>query len=279
MTPRLFGLDFTSAPGRRKPITCAECRLTGNTLTLIQLHHFTDFAQFEAFLRTPGPWLAGFDFPFGQPRRLIEALGWPQSWPDAVRHIAALGKTGFEAEIKRYRDSQPPGRKHPRRATDIPANAVSPLMLAGVPVGKMFFQGAPRLLAAGLSILPCHPTPDSRIAFEAYPALVARKFIGPRSYKSDERRKQTPDRAAARRDLLTALRSPALAQQYGLTLRLNNAQADALATDPSGDSLDALLCAIQTAWAASHPNHGLPSHADPLEGWIIDPALLYCPRA
>lgn len=271
---RLFGLDFTSTPRRRKPITCADCQLSGGTLSLTDLRHFTDFGQFEAFLHTPGPWLAGFDFPFSQPRPLIEALDWPQTWADAVQHIAALGKSGFEAEIKCYRDSQPPGKKHLRRITDIPANAISPMMLAGVPVGKMFFQGAPRLLAAGLSILPCHPTIDSRLAFEAYPALVARKLIGPRSYKSDTRRKQTPSRAAARRDLLAALRSEALPQHYGLTLRLDNTQAATLAADPTSDSLDALLCAIQTAWAASQPGYGLPPHADPLEGWIIDPALL-----
>jgi hypothetical protein len=46
----------------------------------------------------------------------------------------------------------------------------------------MFFEGAPRLLKAGVSILPCHPTDDSRICVEAYPRLVAKKYLQ-RKYK------------------------------------------------------------------------------------------------
>lgn len=37
--------------------------------------------------------------------------------------------------------------------------------------------------------------------------------------------------------------------------------------------LDALLCAIQAAWAWTQRDQGfgLPKHVDPLEGWIADP--------
>jgi hypothetical protein len=37
--------------------------------------------------------------------------------------------------------------------------------------------------------------------------------------------------------------------------------------------LDALVCAIQAAWAWTRRDHGfgLPEHVDPLEGWIADP--------
>jgi len=46
-----------------------------------------------------------------------------------------------------------------------------------------------------------------------------------------------------------------------------------LADDPSGDSLDALLCAIQAAWSwrQRHNGFGAPHNVDPLEGWIADP--------
>lgn len=27
-----------------------------------------------------GPWIAGIDFPFGQSRKFIENVGWPQEW-------------------------------------------------------------------------------------------------------------------------------------------------------------------------------------------------------
>ena len=39
--------------------------------------------------------------------------------------------------------------------------------------------------------------------------------------------------------------------------------------------LDALLCAIQAAWAQTqeYNKYGLPEDADPLEGWIADPTI------
>ena len=40
--------------------------------------------------------------------------------------------------------------------------------------------------------------------------------------------------------------------RLGLRLKLTHAQADALAGDASGDSLDAVLCLVQAAWAAQH---------------------------
>jgi hypothetical protein len=42
--------------------------------------------------------------------------------------------------------------------------------------------------------------------------------------------------------------------------------------DPSGDSLDALLCAVQAAWGASQPNYGLPHRVPRCEGWIVGAA-------
>ena len=59
-----------------------------------------------------------------------------------------------------------------------------------------------------------------------------------------------------------------------LRLKLTHAQRDALADDAKGDSLDAVLCLMQAAWAqarheAGAPDYGLPAGVDPLEGWII----------
>src|SRR5437867_7405681 len=122
-------------------------------------------------------------------------------------------------------------------------------MLYGVPVGKMFFQGAPRLLRSGVSLLPCHPTAEDRVVLEGYPALVARKWIGKRSYKSDERSKQTLEKQQARQCIVDGLRSHELMLYYGLTLKLSAEMADMLVREPVADNLDALLCAIQAAWA------------------------------
>jgi hypothetical protein len=271
----IFGVDFTSAPTRRKPITCALCTLHDDRLTLLKCLSLPTFKEFETFLHRPGPWCAAFDFPFGLPRPLLANLGWPQRWEDYVQRIAALGKAGFEESITRYCASRPPGQKHLLRATDTLAKSRSPMMLHRVPVGKMFFQGATRLLQSNVNILPCRPNNDSRITLEGYPALVARHWLGSRSYKSDERARQTEEQLAARRALVQALRSPDLFADYGLRLTLPDMLAESLIADPMADRLDALLCAIQAAWACTRraSGYGIPRDCDGDEGWIVDPVL------
>ncbi len=272
----IFGIDFTSAPTPRKSITCALCILHDDRLTLLECLSLSTFEEFESFLHRDDPWCAAFDFPFGLPRTLLASLGWPQRWEDYIQLVATLGKIGFEETITRYCASQPPGQKHLLRVTDALAKSRSPMMLHRVPVGKMFFQGATRLLQSDASILPCRPNNDSRITLEGYPALVARRWLGSRSYKSDERSKQTEEKLSARRELVQALRSLALFNSYGLTLDLPDLMAEILISDPMADLLDALLCSIQAAWAyTQHANgYGIPSSCDSVEGWIVDPGML-----
>jgi Protein of unknown function (DUF429) len=273
---QISGIDFTSAPTRRKSITCAICTLQGDQLTIQECLNLPTFEEFEAFLHHDGPWCAAFDFPFGLPRTLLANLSWPQTWENYIQLIDAMGKAQFEETITRYCASQPPGKKHLLRETDVLAKSRSPMMLHRVPVGKMFFQGATRLLHSGVNILPCRPNNDSRIVVEGYPALVARHWLGSRSYKSDERSKQTEEKLTARRELVQALRSPALFKRYGITLNLTSTIAETLIHDPMADLLDALLCAIQAAWAYTQRTHGygIPPHCVCDEGWIVDPALL-----
>jgi len=128
------------------------------------------------------------------------------------------------------------------------------------------------LLAAGVHLPGLHTGDPERVALEAYPGLLARELLGRRSYKSDERARQTPERFIARKDLLTALEDGRT--RLGLQLRLSHAQRDALAQDASGDSLDAVLCLLQAAWgagrhAAGDALYGLPPALDGLEGWIV----------
>jgi hypothetical protein len=154
------------------------------------------------------------------------------------------------------------------RYTDKLTGAISPMKVYGVPVGKMFFEGAPRMLKAGFSILPCHPTNDPRIVIETYPALVARSFIGKQSYKSDDKRKQTQEMQLCRQEMINQRRSPLLKEKYGFSLDISDHFALTCVNDPSGDALDALFAAIQTAWASLQPNYGIPETCDRLEGWI-----------
>ncbi|MEP6986196.1 MAG: DUF429 domain-containing protein [Chloroflexota bacterium] len=271
---KILGIDFTSAPNRHKPITCAVGQLTNLVLRIETVQRLPTFADFEHVLAQSGPWIAGFDFPFSQPRRLIESLGWPTDWAEMVERVAAMGKEGFESEIRHYADLRPSGDKLHRRLTDVNANAISPMKLDFVPVGKMFFQGAPRLLSAGLNIQPCHPTSDTRVALEVYPALVNRRFNQKRSYKQDTLSLQTDQHTTARSALLDTLNSPLIAETYGLSLNLDSAVTSASIDDKSGDTLDAVLCALQAAWASIVPNFGIPLDCDPLEGWIVDPSQL-----
>ncbi len=267
MTLALLGIDFTSAPTRRKPITVARGTLAGARLALQRVDALCDFGAFEALLAEPGPWLGAFDFPFGLPRELVEALGWPREWPASIRHYAALDRPTIRERFAAFCDGRAPGRKFAHRACDGPAGSSPSMKWVNPPVAFMLHAGAPRLLAAGVHLPGLHAGDRARTALEAYPGLLARELIGTRSYKSDERAKQTPERLIARKDIIEALEQGRT--RLGLRLALSHAQRDALADDASGDRLDAVLCLVQAAWASRQVDHGLPSQVDPLEGWIV----------
>jgi len=131
----------------------------------------------------------------------------------------------------------------------------------------MLHAGVPLLIDAGVDLPGLHAGDAQRVALEGYPGLLARELIGRRSYKADDKARQTPDRLIARKDLLDALEQGR--SRLGLRLRLSHAQRDALVADASGDRLDAVLCLMQAGWASTQPGWGLPVEVDPLEGWIV----------
>jgi hypothetical protein len=131
----------------------------------------------------------------------------------------------------------------------------------------MLHAGVPRLIDAGVDVPALHDGDTKRTALEAYPGLLARELIGARSYKSDDKAKQTPERLIARKDLLEALEQGR--SRLGVRVAMSHAQRDALTADASGDRLDALLCLVQAAWASTRTGFGLPADVDPLEGWIV----------
>jgi len=272
---KIYGLDFTSAPGRKKPLIVLGCRLEGNLLSIEDSQTLTDFGGFERFLRTPGPWVCGMDFPFGQPRSLVAALGWPEGWEGYVGKVGELSKDEFEDEIRADMATRPPGSKWRYRLADRRSHSSSAMMLFRVPVGKMFYRGAPRLLASGVRVEPCRRNGNTRVAVEAYPAVVARRFLGRTAYKRDAV-PDTPERKSARETLIAGLGSTTLKQIYGFTVNLDDHWKEEFVVDPSADALDSLLCAIQAGWAylKRDDHYGVPPECDPDEGWIVDPALL-----
>jgi hypothetical protein len=265
---QLLGVDFTSAPRRAKPITVAHGHLADGTVVLERLEALADWPAFEALLARPGPWLGAFDFPFGLPREGVTALGWPtRDWATVTAHVAGMDKADFRAALDADRCRRPMGERYPHRHTDRVAHSHSPMKLVNPPVGLMFFEGAPRLLAAGVTLPGLHAGDPQRIAVEAYPGWLARA-VTRASYKSDTRARQSPARTETRAIILDALvagHTPA-----GLRLALAPAQRAALLDDGGGDLLDAALALVQAAWAWQRRAHdyGMPPDVDALEGWI-----------
>lgn len=263
----LMGIDFSSAPTRRKPITVALGQRQAHVLRLTGVTSFDTLAGFGARLAEPGPWVGAFDFPFGLPRELVQTLGWPLAWPDLMQHYAALSRAEIRSTFAAFCAARPVGAKFAHRACDIPAGSSPSMKWVNPPVAYMLHAGVPLLMAAGVELPGLQAGDASRVALEGYPGLLAREIIGRRSYKSDYKAKQTPDRLIARKDLLEALEQGRT--RLGLRLKLSHAQRDDLVADASGDRLDAVLCLLQAGWAVGQPVWGLPAQIDPLEGWIV----------
>ena len=269
MTTMLWGVDFSSAPARRKPIVRARGERRGAVVRLLGLDEMPTLAAFEAALAEPGPWLGAFDFPFGLPRAFVDAHALGSDAAAVVQAVRARCATrkDFQAMVDTWGNGRPAGQRLIHRAADTAMPGVSsssPLQTRYVPVGFMWFEGFARLVQAGVALpgLGGAPGDAARVALEGYPGLLAHELVGRTSYKNSE----APDRLLARKSIVEALEQGRT--RLGLRLKLTPAQAGALVADASGDRLDAVLCLLQAAWAAEQPRHGLPERVDPVEGWI-----------
>ncbi len=267
---QLIGVDFSSVPTRRKPITVARGRIAGDTLELLRLDELSSLAAFEALLAAPGPWFGAFDFPFGLPREFVRSLGLGGHCDAVITELRHRCPTrmALRALIDAWGNGRPAGQRLIHRATDravAGSTSSSPLQTRYVPVGFMYFEGLSRLVAADLTLPGLRRGDPARIAVEGYPGRLAFELIGRRSYKNGD----DPDRRAARRALLAALADGRT--RLGRRVRLAPALARTLAADAGGDRLDAVLCLAQAAWAAQQPDHGVPAGTDPVEGWIVGP--------
>ena len=243
------------------------------------MERLESLCAFEAWLKVDRHWIGGFDFPFGLPRELVETLGWPSTWKALMHHYASFTRPEIRELFMAFCNARPAGGKFAHRKCDLPAGSSSSMKWVNPPVAYMLHAGVPRLIDACVHLPGLNDgdqmvhaeltSTPSRVALETYPGLLARETLGQRSYKSDDKAKQTPDRLIARKDLITAMELGK--NRLGLRLKVTHAQRDALAADASGDSLDAVLCLVQAAWAAtqSAPRYGLPIDMDSLEGWIV----------
>lgn len=278
---QIVGCDFSSSPSKRKPIVLAVSmpfeHQKGSSpspnlrCVLSTLEQFESLPLFSAWLQQERSWVGGFDLPFGLPRELVESLNWPRTWQACMRHYASLSREQIRGHFKAFCDARPAGGKFAHRATDGPAGSSPSMKWVNPPVAYMLHAGVPLLLDAGCHFPGLHAGNPNKVALEAYPGLLARDILGARSYKSDNKSKQTPERLIARKDILTAIETGQT--RLKVRLKLSNAQREQLIEDASGDSLDAVLCMLQAHWAqgqhaAGQKNYGLPNF-DPLEGWIV----------
>jgi hypothetical protein len=267
----LLGCDFSSSPTRRKPIVLAWGRCQGARVHLERLQRCDSLTEWGQVMAQEAEWVGGFDLPFGLPRELVAQLHWPQTWRACMDQYASLDRAQIRATFKAFCDARPVGQKFAHRATDGPAGSSPSMKWVNPPVAFMLHAGVPVLIQAGVHFPGLHAGDTRRVALEAYPGLLARAVMGGRSYKSDDRAKQTPERLIARKDLIHAME---MGQALEMRLVLSHAQRDALVQDASADSLDAVLCLMQAAWAAQRRAQGdllcgLPAQLDALEGWIV----------
>ncbi len=202
----VYGLDFTSSPSRKtskgdaaKWLTLAKSRLTGSrlrieSLTRLNADNPNDFSKYEAWLETPGEWMAGIDFSFGMPLTAIEHFGWLNqtatgTWAEYIRCLYNQNEDmiAFEKTIEHWvypneiSESGKPIKIQPKRMADQLAHSHSPLKVNDNPhPGKMFFRGCKALLDSDVTIPPVRYLPgdqSNRVVIEAYPKLVAQRFF------------------------------------------------------------------------------------------------------
>jgi hypothetical protein len=265
------GIDFSSSPTVKKPVTLAICEFDGPVLVVKRSHRLADFSGFEAALLSKGPWVTGLDFPFCFARDFNTQMGWPSDWAGMARLLSGLPRMEYIDRMSAFRARQPEGQKHLRRLMDARTGGVSPNNVVNPPVGKMLFEGVPRLWQSGVDIPGLYQGDESRRAVEAYPAIAAKHLIGTTAYK-DGKPEDIERRLVLRREIISALARP---NRFGFCVDAPMSLAD----DPAGDDLDAAICAVQAAWAAVNgmtgphgPDAVRKGSFDHVEGWIADPA-------
>ena len=170
-------------------------------MQLLGLERIETLPALAQWLAQPQPWVGGFDLPFGLPRELVTTLGWPTDWRACMQHYRSLTREQIREAFAGVLRCPPGGRQVCPLRYRRPRGFQPSMKWVNPPVAYMLHAGLPLLLDAGVylpDLMPPGTGDAQRVALEAYPGLLAREVLQRRSYKSDDRAKQTPDRLIAR---------------------------------------------------------------------------------
>lgn len=271
---KLIGIDFSSAPTKKKPIALAFAEWQADKVVLTGLKSLIKADDMTQLLKTEQNFVAAIDMPFGLSRELVEGLKWPgagvtteRAWAELMQFYTSLSRDEVRAVFRAWCDARPAGKKFAHRACDKPAGSSPSMKWVNPPVALMLHAGVPCLQEAGVHIPGMQVGDPSRVAVEAYPGFLARQVLNRQSYKSDDPKKESPDRRMARSELLCAMEEGML---LGIRVVMPRYIKAELLEDAKADHLDAALCALTAAWCAKRADnlYGLPPNVDPVEGWI-----------
>ena len=254
----LAGVDFSCSPSRRKPITLATGRLVGTRLVARRVAELTTLAAFETGCVAPGPWLGGFDFPFGLPRAFVDAHGFGASCGGGDRERAqslrdAHGLACLHRRLGQYATGRraPAASAHRRRFA-----------------GDVDQPDADALRSGRADVLRRRRAPDRLRRDVARPARTAATRRGSRSRRIRAGSRMRSSRGARTRtarwtiDVARVKRSSPGSKQAATASasrsRATPALRASLIDDVSGDRLDAVLCLAQAAIASRRDRYGLP---------------------
>jgi hypothetical protein len=267
---KVLGLDFSSSPSSDKSralsakwMYLATCEVVGDRLDVVHLDRVNgakagDYSKVKEILRQPGAWVAGIDAPLGMPLECVEHFGWLrksdqlQGWERYVDRAHALpSRAAFVATLRSWKN---PARSVAGTATSVRKGrlvdawigAQSPMNTVRPPVALMFLEATRILRHEDVSILPVRRLRQPNgIVLEAYPKIVARRFIGSRPYKD------RPGLSAARQEiiggLLDARPEGVMRSVYGISVCIERRVAAQCVSDDAGDMIDSILCAVQAA--------------------------------
>lgn len=248
-----FGVDFTSAPQKRKPIVIAECRVD-STFEFVQFLEFVSLSEFDEWLHS-FEGVAGIDAPFGFPVEFRNALGLQGDWEAQAKQIEEIGFDSIFKIANDFRALRPVGDKEPKRLADEVTQSVSSMKMYNPPIGRMAVRIIPQLAKTDACIFPVRMNDSSRVIFEIYCTPFARKVVGRTPYKNKP-----------------GLREVRIQIANQLPIRLNESATLKIEKDDLGDYLDAVIGAYEAFVAFEKLKSGtllLPKDLDPLEGWTV----------